>query len=237
MRNFLTLTFLGIFYSQVFYTDLPDSTGVYQPVIIENCFGLDIGDEIGLFDQNGLISNDCSDDYSEILVGSGVYNGNQMTITGFGSIDYCDLTDGYQLPGWIDGNNIDLRVWDASSNIEFIPEVNFSTGSGEWGDIFSVIDQLTVNELSININSNFNLFEIYPNPFNSTISIQVNNNLVNPYQMQIFSLSGKLVETIDYKKFQNNSVSWDASELNSGIYLVNFVSQDRSLTKKITLVK
>ena len=227
----------GIFYSQVFYTDLPDSTGVYQPVIIENCFGLDIGDEIGLFDQNGLISNDCSDDYSEILVGSGVYNGNQMTITGFGSIDYCDLTDGYQLPGWIDGNNIDLRVWDASSNIEFIPEVNFSTGSGEWGDIFSVIDQLTVNELSININSNFNLFEIYPNPFNSTISIQVNNNLVNPYQMQIFSLSGKLVETIDYKKFQNNSVSWDASELNSGIYLVNFVSQDRSLTKKITLVK
>ena len=237
MRNFLTLILFGIFYSQVFYTDLPDSTGIYQPIIIENCLGLDIGDEIGLFDQNGLVSNDCSDEYSEILVGSAVYDGNQLTINGFGSIDFCDIPNGYQLPGWIGGHNISIKVWDASSNIEYVPEVNYVTGSGEWGDIFSVIDQLVVEELSIYTINNFTLFDVFPNPFNSTISIRVNNNLINPYRVQIFNLSGKLIETIDFKSFYDNSINWDASNLKSGIYLVNFSSNNNSLTKKITLIK
>ena len=43
-----------------------------------------------------------------------------------------------------------IKVWDASSNIEYIPNVNYTTGSGNWGDIFSVIDLLIVDELSIN---------------------------------------------------------------------------------------
>ena len=111
-----------------------------------------------MFDQSGLISSDCSDDYSEILVGSGVYDGNQITISGFGSIDFCDFENGYQLPGWIGGHNISIKIWDASSNTEFIPEVNYIVGSGEWGDIFSVIDQLIVNELSVGLDNNFNLF-------------------------------------------------------------------------------
>ena len=67
--------------------------------------------------------------------------------------------------------------------------------------------------------------------------LQVDNRMINPFKIQIFNLSGKLLETIDYKNFYNNSMSWDASNLNSGIYLVNFISQDKSLTKKITLVK
>ena len=237
MKYFIGTIFLSIVYTQVFYTNLPDSTGVYQPIIIENCIGLDIGDEIGLFDQSGLISSDCSDDYSEILVGSGVYDGNQITISGFGSIDFCDFENGYQLPGWIGGHNISIKIWDASSNTEFIPEVNYIVGSGEWGDIFSVIDQLTVNELSVGLDNNFNLFNIYPNPFNSTISIEINNNLIDPYNIKIFDLSGKLIETLDYKNFYNYKINWNASKLNSGIYLVNFNSQNKSLTKKITLIK
>ena len=58
--------------SQVHFFDLPDSTGVYQPIIIEQCFGLEVGDEIGLFDMSGLTSDDCSNQYSEILVGAGM---------------------------------------------------------------------------------------------------------------------------------------------------------------------
>ena len=49
--------------------------------------------------------------------------------------------------------------------------------------------------------------------------------MINPFKIQIFNLSGKLLETIDYKNFYNNSMSWDASNLNSGIYLVNFITK------------
>ena len=147
--------------TQVYFSDLPDSTGIYQPIIFEQCFGLDIGDEIGLFDTSGLTSTDCSDQYSEILVGAGVYNGDQITISGFGSIDYCDFTDGYQLPGWIGGHDIIVKVWDSSDNIEYIADVNFSTGSGEWGDIYSVIDILDNLYLFIKINEKLNENEKY----------------------------------------------------------------------------
>ena len=42
--------------SQVYYNDLPSETGIYHPIIIEECIGLDIGDEIGLFDANKITS-------------------------------------------------------------------------------------------------------------------------------------------------------------------------------------
>ena len=96
---------------------------------------------------------------------------------------------------------------------------------------------MVVEELSIYTINNFTLFDVFPNPFNSTISIRVNNNLINPYRVQIFNLSGKLIETIDFKSFYDNSINWDASNLKSGIYLVNFSSNNNSLTKKITLIK
>ena len=47
--------------------------------------------------------------------------------------------------------------------------------------------------------SNFSIKNIYPNPFNSTIPIQVDNRMINPFKIQIFNLSGKLLETIEYK--------------------------------------
>ena len=134
--------------SQVYYNDLPSETGIYHPIIIEECIGLDIGDEIGLFDANGLISNDCTNQYGEILVGSGIYDGSQITISAIGSFDFCDLNDGYQLPGWINQNLIKIKVWDASQNIEYEPEYSFVTGNGNWGEFFSVIDMLVVNELT-----------------------------------------------------------------------------------------
>tara|TARA_B100000941_G_scaffold289190_1_gene267621 strand:- start:2113 stop:2823 length:711 start_codon:yes stop_codon:yes gene_type:complete len=236
MKYTLILIF-SLICSQVHFVDLPDSTGVYQPIIIENCLGLDIGDEIGLFDLNGLISSDCSDNYSELLVGSGVYNGNQLTITSFGSIDYCDFENGYQLPGWIGGHDIYIKVWDASSDTEFVPEVNYITGSGQWGDIFTVIDELVVNELSIYSNNHFKLFDVYPNPFNSTISIRINEDLQSSYKINIFDLNGKLVDTIDNKDLIHKNFNYNASNLISGIYLVNFTSKDKNLTKTITLIK
>ena len=225
--------------TQVYFSDLPDSTGIYQPIIFEQCFGLDIGDEIGLFDTSGLISADCSDQYSEILVGAGIYNGGQITISGFGSIDYCDFTDGYQLPGWIGGHDIIVKVWDSSDNIEYIADVNFSTGSGEWGDIYSVIDILTVNELSISSEDDYSLNSIYPNPFNSTVTFNLSHyNNTNSLKILIFDSTGKLVENFNKNNLINREkLIWNASNLRSGIYFVNFKYSNNSFTQKITLIK
>jgi len=239
MYYLVYILFFNLIISQVHFTNLPDSTGIYQPVIIEQCFGLDIGDEIGLFDLSGLSSFDCSDQYSEILVGAGIFNGDQITISGFGSIDYCDFTDGYQLPGWIGGHDIIVKVWDSSEDVEYIAEVNFSTGSGEWGDIFSVIDILTVNELSISSEEDYFLNSIYPNPFNSIVTFNLKQyDNTNNLKILIYDSSGKLVENFNTINLTNREkLFWDASKLTSGVYFVNFNYLNKSFTQKITLIK
>ena len=128
----------------MFYTDLPDNTGVNEMVVINNILGLEYGDEIGLFDMNGqLNSNDCSSQYGELLVGSGRYEGgDSMNILTVGSIDYCS-DGGYQLAGWMPGNDIVVKVWKKSDDIEFNALVTYEDGaSNTWGDLYTVITEL-----------------------------------------------------------------------------------------------
>ena len=78
---------------------------------------------------------------------------------------------------------------------------------------------LIVNELGVNISDNFSLFKAYPNPFNSNIIFDIKDALGNNFTISIFD------------------VYWDASNYNSGTYLVNFKSDNNFITKKITLIK
>ena len=160
-----------------------------------------------------------------------------VDISGIGSFDFCDLNDGYQLPGWIDNNLIKIKVWDASENIEYIPEINYTTGSGNWGDIFSVIDQLVVNELSSDINDNLSLFTVYPNPFNPYVTFDIGNDYQNNLNISVYNLLGEIVYSANYSNINQNKIVWDASKYESGIYLVHFSNNNLSLTKKITLIK
>ena len=89
--KYIYIILFNLILNQIHFTDIPNDTGIFHPIIIEECIGLDIGDEIGLFDTQGLASSDCSDQYDDILVGAGIYNGEQITISGIGSFDFCDL--------------------------------------------------------------------------------------------------------------------------------------------------
>ena len=220
--------------AQVYYNDLPSETGIYHPIIIEECIGLDIGDEIGLFDANGLISNDCTNQYDEILVGSGIYDGTQMTISAIGSFDFCDLNDGYQLPGWVNQNVIKIKVWDAFNNIEYSPDYSFVFGNGNWGDIFSVIDILVVNELANDNIEKYDIVNLYPNPFNASINFSY--NFTNPINIVIYNINGKKVYETILNQYEN-LFTWNAAEYESGIYLVRFYNDEVSFSKKINLLK
>ena len=129
-----------------YFTDLPNSTGLNHLVIIEDILGLEPGDEIGLFDANGLLSSeDCSDEYGELLVGAGVYDGSQMNIVGVGSLDFCDFPDGYQLSGWVEDNPIMIKIWDASQNYEYVATQYMFESGGVWNELFSTIMELDAN--------------------------------------------------------------------------------------------
>ena len=211
-------------------------------IVIENIIGLDIGDEVGLFDSNGLLESsqyieDCDSPYGEILLGSAVYDGEQIEPVAIGSIDFCHLPEGYQLRGFVEGNPIIIKVWDASENTEYIPEIIHNGGSSNWTDqSYSVVD-LIVHQLSIDVVNQFSLYKVYPNPFNSMITFDIKNESNSDLIISIFDIYGSLIETLNFQSVYEEKINWDASDYKSGIYLVNFKSLNNSVTRKISLIK
>ncbi|NQU68388.1 MAG: hypothetical protein HQ510_10635 [Candidatus Marinimicrobia bacterium] len=120
-----------------------DNTGESHLVVFQTSITmLDIGDEVGIFDASGRTNyQDCSNQSGEILVGTGIWTGEQLNLACEGSLDMCPF-GGIQLPGYIDGHTITIRVWDESAGIEIPVIAQFSTGAGLFGEWFSVISDL-----------------------------------------------------------------------------------------------
>jgi hypothetical protein len=79
----------------------------------------------------------------------------------------------------------------------------------------------------------------YPNPFNPVTRIDF--SLAEPTQVtvEVFNLTGQLVTTLvdDFRQAGEYSVSWDAGNVTSGLYMYRMQTTDFSLTRKMTLIK
>ena len=118
------------FQDESHFSDVVDQTGVSMLIILSNTItNLDAGDQIGIFDYNGLLSSgeECDDLIGEVLVGAGEWNQEQLEIAAVSHIDYCDF-NGPQFPGFIENNPIKLKVWDISELSEY--EAFFTVSSG-----------------------------------------------------------------------------------------------------------
>ncbi|NOZ08407.1 MAG: T9SS type A sorting domain-containing protein, partial [FCB group bacterium] len=133
-------TFINPFEQYVthFTVEIPE-TGVNSLVVIQDVIGIDPGDEIGLFDEAAITnSGDCSSQLGELLVGTGVWQGEQLNLTGIGSIDNCDF-GGFQLPGYVDGNPIVYKVWKPADQMEYMAVATYTSGTGTWGEMITAL--------------------------------------------------------------------------------------------------
>ena len=171
-----------------FYNVLINQTGASHLVaFLDTIEGLEAGDEIGLFDMNGVVEScipeeGCDTDnvqYGEVLVGAGVWDGtanDEGTVTSVVAVISQDLSDfnGPILNGAVDGNNIIIRVYDVSEQVEYSTTLTFDMG-GAYGDMLSVVSGLSLDGALSNDNMIphlFNLDQNYPNPFNPQTMIQ-----------------------------------------------------------------
>lgn len=82
----------------------------------------------------------------------------------------------------------------------------------------------TEQELAVTI-------ELYPNPVSEVLFIEYTSS--SPVQVLIFSSLGNLVFAQDF--IPTNNIQLDLSSLTSGVYVVNLVSQEQTLTEKIAV--
>ena len=107
-----------------------------------------LGDEVGLFDENGIV--DSNGNIGEILVGAGTWNGSQLEVVAIQGVNLSQF-GGPILPGFQDGNALVVKVYRPSTGMEYDTDLTFSAGSGTFGDFFMAISEIVLDDGSIDI--------------------------------------------------------------------------------------
>ncbi|MEW6651916.1 MAG: T9SS type A sorting domain-containing protein [Bacteroidota bacterium] len=85
----------------------------------------------------------------------------------------------------------------------------------------------------------YELSQNYPNPFNPATKIKFSMPVEGMVSLKVYNVVGEEVETLldTYKGAGSYEVSFDASNLSSGVYMYTLRTEKMSLTKKMILVK
>ncbi|MCP4634255.1 MAG: T9SS type A sorting domain-containing protein [candidate division Zixibacteria bacterium] len=87
--------------------------------------------------------------------------------------------------------------------------------------------------------SGYELLEAYPNPFNAKTNISFNVHSAGDVNLEVYNLLGQNVATLidGHIEAGMNSIAWDASDYSSGIYFYKLTTENKTLTKRMTLLK
>ncbi len=119
--------------------------------------------------------------------------------------------------------------------------ITFTTndGNSETVEVNYSEQVLTSNE-EINLPSSFELYQNYPNPFNPSTNIQFELAQSGQVRLEVFNILGQRVATLlnnDLKQAGVHTVTFDASNLASGMYIYRIQSGNYVQSRKMMLVK
>ena len=83
---------------------------------------------------------------------------------------------------------------------------------------------------NVNVNeTQMNYLELFPNPANNIININLKNNIISNYE--ILDISGKVLLSDSFL----NETQINSSDLKNGIYIIRVRNDFKSFSKKITI--
>ena len=87
--------------------------------------------------------------------------------------------------------------------------------------------------------STFDLFEVYPNPFNPGTTVTFHLTKQSFVELVIYDITGRKIETLLNGELKPGLYrkGWDGSTCASGIYLVNLYSDQQVKSLKLILIK
>ena len=139
-----------------------------------------------------------------------------------------EATPGFLSYQWIDenGNYIgsNSEIYTPSYPGEYTIEVTDSNGCIGKSSINFIIESVG------DVNSYLN---IYPNPTDSWITIETKIEINS--DINILNIFGEVVETIDYKLFNDNFEKINISKFAKGIYIIQLINNQTIINHKIIL--
>ena len=144
-----------------------------------------------------------------------------------------------------DGNNFVFQHALPSSDFYFqisLKKINnriFGWAVSQGGWISKYIEPIGIKQISSEIPNKFELFQNYPNPFNPSTILNYQLPVSNNVKLVIYDILGREAATLVNEKQQPGKyqVTWDASNLASGVYFYKLISGDFTQIRKMVVVK
>ena len=134
--------------------------------------------------------------------------------------------------------NFDVEVQDGQLNFDM---VHSNSSSGTWRINAMEISSLTsaIPQWNSQPPSRFCLTQNYPNPFNTVTKIRFTLKEMTRTRLSLFNLQGKEVALIfdEIRAPGEYSVSWNAENLASGVYLCRLQTERNASTRKFIFIK
>jgi len=114
--------------------------------------------------------------------------------------------------------------------------------------VFDCSEALSIPDITLPTPSAFHLDPPFPNPFNSSVTIEFGLDKSTPTRLAIFDISGRLVADLFSGKITpppppaiaggaSQTVTWDASSVGAGVYFVRLEAGEEVRTEKIVLMR
>ncbi len=173
------------------------------------------------------------DSFGASIIADGYIGGIQMDISH--GIDFTlELTsEAFVAESRTDGNTTKLIVINPENE-------NIFKSSGDY-----TIDNILVTNSKEFINvtkelpMSFTLSNAYPNPFNPTTSLTLDIAAQSYASVKVYNIRGEVVSTLlnDMVEPGKYEMTWDASNLSSGVYMVKAEANGQIASQKVMLVK
>ncbi len=168
------------------------------------------------------------------VVGVGVFDeSGRAGLSIWGDDPTTDVKDGLT-----EGEEFELRVWDAKNNVE----LDLKAGRVLTGSLSYSIDGFTVLgdiEFSASVPNEYYMAQNYPNPFNSITQIAFGLPEASNVSVKVYDLTGRMVMNLIEGNMEagHHVAVWDASASPTGVYLVKMTGNGFRSVKKVTLLK
>ena len=194
---------------------------------------------------------------SPVLDLSGEFSDSQINFDRIYRKLNCSLTFEYSIDGGTNWLKIDdMTAQESWENITYTIPEEALTANTQFGfhyiseydwyaafDNFAITVRTNPNPNSIvenNLPLSTMLEQNYPNPFNPTTTIKFFNRLKGDVKLTVYNVKGELVKTLINNQVQKSgyqTVQFDASRFNSGVYYYRLETPEKAITKKMLLVK
>ena len=152
-------------------------------------------------------------------------------------IDEVQYTNSWPI---LSGSSIEIHDLNLNNNDNFNWFSATSTyGDGDFGTPGISFNGTLKTDHSMDLPISFSLSHAYPNPFNPSTMVKIQNSSGKNLKLEIFNLNGYLIKSVEnrWTSLGAYDFTWDAKKEANGVYFFRLSDVNNSIIRKVVLLK